>query len=163
MFIFMLLKCGIYHNAIIIIPLINISKNVSIHESMFKSFVLFFFFASLCKYSLDIKYVNVQNLLPKRNLQKCALLPLYPVPLFFRMPANGTNQCFQRRIQGCYSIQDGALCNNSQRLPAVNYYHKALQPGCCSNPRSASGYSSIIKGSKIFCVDIRKLAPNYNF
>ena len=98
MFIFMLLKCGIYHNAIIIIPLINISKNVSIHESMFKSFVLFFFFASLCKYSLDIKYVNAQNLLPKRNLQKCALLPLYPVPLFFRMPANGTNQCFQRRI-----------------------------------------------------------------
>ena len=63
MFIFKLLKCEICHNAIIIIPLINISKNVSIHESMFKSFVLFFFFASLCKYSLDILYVTYKNAL----------------------------------------------------------------------------------------------------
>ena len=25
------------------------------------------------------------------------------------------------------------------KLPAVNYYHKALHLGCCSHPRSAAG------------------------
>ena len=25
-----------------------------------------------------------------------------------------------------------------QKLPAVNYYHKALHVGCCSSPRSGS-------------------------
>ena len=50
MFIFMLLKCGIYHNAIIIIPLINISKNVSITKAC--SRVSFYFF------SLHL-YVNI--------------------------------------------------------------------------------------------------------
>ena len=44
----------------------------------------------------------------------------------------------QRRIQGCCNIQDGPLCDNSQRLEAVNYYHKAFNLGCCSSPRSAS-------------------------
>ena len=29
-----------------------------------------------------------------------------------------------------------------QRLPAVNYYHKALHLGCCSSPRSATANSS---------------------
>ena len=61
MFIFMLRKSGIYHNVIVIMPLINISKNVSIHESPFKCFFFFFFFFenrifclrnSLCKYPL---------------------------------------------------------------------------------------------------------------
>ena len=46
--------------------------------------------------------------------------------------------CIQRRI-GCCNIEDGALCDNSQRLEAVNYYHKALHFGCCSSLRSASG------------------------
>ena len=93
MFIFMLLKCEIYHNTTdqYLKECVNPRKHV-------QEFRFIFLFVSLCKYSLDIIYVNVQNLLPKRNLQKCALLPLYPVPLFFRMPANGTNQCFQRRI-----------------------------------------------------------------
>ena len=27
----------------------------------------------------------------------------------------------------------------SQRVEAVNYYHKVLHRGCCSSPRSASG------------------------
>ena len=31
--------------------------------------------------------------------------------------------------------------NNSYRVPAVNYYHKALHLGCCNSPRSASGHS----------------------
>ena len=35
-------------------------------------------------------------------------------------------------------MQDRALYDNSERLPAVNYYHKALHLGCCSSPRSAS-------------------------
>ena len=29
--------------------------------------------------------------------------------------------------------------DNSWRLEAVNYYHKAFHLGCCSSPRSASG------------------------
>ena len=33
--------------------------------------------------------------------------------------------------------QDGVLCDNSQRLEAVNYYHKALHLGRYSSPRSA--------------------------
>ena len=41
MCIFMLLKSGIYHNAIVIMPLINVSKNVSIHGTC--SSVVFFF------------------------------------------------------------------------------------------------------------------------
>ena len=49
----------------------------------------------------------------------------------------------QVRIWDCCNIQDGALCDNSQRLPAVNYYHKALHVGSCSNPRSASGESEM--------------------
>ena len=31
------------------------------------------------------------------------------------------------------------------RLPAVNYYHKALHLGCCSSPRSASDSATIFK------------------
>ena len=37
----------------------------------------------------------------------------------------------QRRIQDCCHIQGGALCDNS-------YYHKELQLGCSSSPRSVS-------------------------
>ena len=48
----------------------------------------------------------------------------------------------QRRIQDCCNIQDGALCDNSQQLPAVNYYYKALHLGCCSSPRSAAELTS---------------------
>ena len=43
-----------------------------------------------------------------------------------------------RQIQDCCNFQDGALCDNTKRLPAVNYYHKALHLGCYSSPRSAS-------------------------
>ena len=48
----------------------------------------------------------------------------------------------QKRIFDCRNIQDGALCDNKvnkiiKRLPAVNFYHKALHLGCCSSPRSA--------------------------
>ena len=31
-----------------------------------------------------------------------------------------------------------------KRLEAVNYYHKVLHLGCCSNPRSASAYRAKI-------------------
>ena len=41
-------------------------------------------------------------------------------------------------IQDCCKIQDGAICDNSQRLAAVNSYHKELHLGCCSSPRYAS-------------------------
>ena len=34
--------------------------------------------------------------------------------------------------------QDGVLCDNSQRLEAVNYYHKALHFGCFSSTKSVS-------------------------
>ena len=44
----------------------------------------------------------------------------------------------QRRIQGCCNIQDGALYDNQQGLPVVNYYDKALHSGCCSSPRPDS-------------------------
>ena len=37
-------------------------------------------------------------------------------------------------------MQDEALCDNSERSPAVNYYHTALHLGCFS-PRSASGHT----------------------
>ena len=53
----------------------------------------------------------------------------------------------QRRIQGCCNIQDGVLCDNSERLKAINYYHKALHLGCCSSPRSVDG-SDRIEASK---------------
>ena len=36
----------------------------------------------------------------------------------------------------------GALCDNSWRLPAVNYYHKELHLGCCSSPWSTSGFTA---------------------
>ena len=54
-------------------------------------------------------------------------------------PRNVTilQQC-QRRIYGCWNIQGGVLCENSQRRPVVIYYHKALHLRCCSSPRSAS-------------------------
>ena len=35
-------------------------------------------------------------------------------------------------------MQDGALCDNSLRVGAVNYYHKVLHLGCYSSPRSVS-------------------------
>ena len=38
------------------------------------------------------------------------------------------------------SLEDGVLCDNSERLDAANYYHKALHLGCCSSPRSASAH-----------------------
>ena len=44
----------------------------------------------------------------------------------------------QSWIQDCCNIQDGALCDNNQRLEAISYYHKALHLGCCSSPRCAS-------------------------
>ena len=48
--------------------------------------------------------------------------------------------CYHRRIQDCCNIQDGVLRDNGYQLPVVNYYHKGLHLGCCSSPRSASGY-----------------------
>ena len=39
---------------------------------------------------------------------------------------------------GLLQHPNGALCDNSQRLEAINYYHKALHLGCCSSSRSAS-------------------------
>ena len=42
--IFMLHKSGIYHNSIVIMPLINISKNVSIHETSSSASGFFSFF-----------------------------------------------------------------------------------------------------------------------
>ena len=39
---------------------------------------------------------------------------------------------------GLLHIQDEALCDNNERLSAVNYYHKELHLGCCNSPRSAS-------------------------
>ena len=38
----------------------------------------------------------------------------------------------------CCNIQDGAFCDNSYRLPDVNYYYKVLHLECCWGPRSAS-------------------------
>ena len=35
-------------------------------------------------------------------------------------------------------LQHGALCDNSYRLKAVNYYHKVVHLGRCNSPRSAS-------------------------
>ena len=61
----------------------------------------------------------------------------------------------QRRIWDCCNIQDGALCDNSERLvtvqpltiitPTVNYYHEELHLVCCSSPRSASGLCNVKK------------------
>ena len=62
-----------------------------------------------------------------------------------------SNQPYQRRIQNCCNIQDGALCDNILRLPAVNYYHRALHRGCFSSPRSASAYG---RSAKIILVNI---------
>ena len=45
----------------------------------------------------------------------------------------------QKRIYCCCNIQDGVLCDNIQRLEALNYYQKAPHPGRCSSPRFASG------------------------
>ena len=56
----------------------------------------------------------------------------------------------QRRIEDCCNIQDGALCDNSWRLLAVNYYHKALHLGCCSSPISASANYQYSSSQKIF-------------
>ena len=56
-------------------------------------------------------------------------------------------QGVQRWISGCCNIQDGALSDNSKRLPAINYYHKPLDLGCCSSPRSASG---VVISSSVF-------------
>ena len=47
----------------------------------------------------------------------------------------------QRRIQDCCNIQGGALCDNSQRLKAVNYYQRVFHLGCCSSSRYASGFA----------------------
>ena len=41
------------------------------------------------------------------------------------------------------------LCDNSSRLPAVNYYHKALHLRCCRSPRSASGISECQKQMQV--------------
>ena len=38
-----------------------------------------------------------------------------------------------------YSEADLGLLQHPRWSPAVNYYHKALYLGCCSNPRSTSG------------------------
>ena len=40
-----------------------------------------------------------------------------------------------------------SVCDNSYRLPAVNYYQKALHLECCSSPRSASDMAILSKNS----------------
>ena len=40
------------------------------------------------------------------------------------------------------SLQDGALCDNIQQFPVVNYYHRMLHLGCCSSPRFATMYNT---------------------
>ena len=54
----------------------------------------------------------------------------------------------QRRIQDYCNIQGAALCENSEWLSAVNYYHKQLQPECCSSYRSTS---------KVYLIPLMKL------
>ena len=51
---------------------------------------------------------------------------------------------YQRRIQDCCNIQGKALCDNSQLLSAVNYYHKVLHVGYGSSPRLASALRSTL-------------------
>ena len=46
---------------------------------------------------------------------------------------------------GASNIQDGAICDNSKRLVAINYYYKELHLGCCSSPRYASVTNVIIR------------------
>ena len=36
-------------------------------------------------------------------------------------------------------IKDGSRLAATSKMEAVNYYHKALHPGCCSSARAASG------------------------
>ena len=62
---------------------------------------------------------------------------------------------FQRRILDCCNIQSGALCDNSQRLEAVNYCRKELHLGCCSNPRSASGFKKTVIGFYLLTILIK--------
>ena len=59
----------------------------------------------------------------------------------------------QRRIEHCCTSQGGALCDNSYRLPAINYHHKELHLRCCSSPRSASGNNSLSERYQepVFC------------
>ena len=66
------------------------------------------------------------------------------------------------RSKGCCNIQDGALCDNSWRLKAINYYHKALHLGCCSSPRSASGKKESLTTSKFSSLFIMKSLLNVN-
>ena len=60
----------------------------------------------------------------------------FSIPLI-ELSASDTNLGLQQRPRW------SSLGNNSQRLPAVNYYHKVLHLGCCSSPRSASEHSNI--------------------
>ena len=43
------------------------------------------------------------------------------------------------RTAATSKIERFVIIVNDFQLPAVNYYHKVLHLGCCSNPRSASG------------------------
>ena len=48
------------------------------------------------------------------------------------------NACLNAEVDDCCNIQDGALCDNSRQMEALNYYHNALHLGCFSSPRSTS-------------------------
>ena len=47
---------------------------------------------------------------------------------------------------GLLHIQDGALCDNSERFQVANYYYKVLHLGCCKSPRSTSGLRNTTRG-----------------
>ena len=51
-----------------------------------------------------------------------------------------------------------ALCDNSERISAVNYYHKELHLGCCSSLRSVSVYHDIIGISEE--IDVNKTSAS---
>ena len=86
-------------------------------------------FSNLVIMLLFKKYIKESLLIKRDKLELNRNIYTYLLEFFCIM---------QRRIQGCWNIHDGALCDNSQRLEAVNCYHGAFHRGCCSSPISAS-------------------------
>ena len=42
------------------------------------------------------------------------------------------------------NVRGGSRAAAASKIPAVNYYHKAVRLGCCSSPRSAPEYLSTL-------------------
>ena len=56
----------------------------------------------------------------------------------------------RKRAKSSISAIGGSRTAATSKMEAINYYHKALHLGCCSSPRSATVWKTLIHYAQIF-------------